>query len=65
VRSVVKTIVCNDTSIALKIKAEPVSILLMQVYMPTSEYEEDEVEELYNIIEELLEEDGKVRQTPS
>ena len=31
----------------------------MQVYMPTSEYEDDEVEELYDIIEEILEEDGK------
>jgi hypothetical protein len=27
--------------------------------MPTSEYEDDEVEELYYIIEEILEEDGK------
>ena len=32
----------------------------MQVYMPTSEYEDDEVEKLYDIIEEILEEDGKV-----
>jgi hypothetical protein len=28
--------------------------------MPTSDYEEDEVEELYDITEETLEEDGKV-----
>ena len=41
VRSVVK-IVCNDRIIAIKLKAEPVNILLMQVYMPTSEYEDDE-----------------------
>jgi uncharacterized membrane-anchored protein len=27
--------------------------------MPTSEYEDDEVEELYDIIEEILEEDEK------
>jgi exonuclease III len=27
--------------------------------MPTSEYKDDEVEELYDVIEELLEEDGK------
>ena len=31
----------------------------MQVYMPTSEYEDDEVEKLYDTIEEILEEDGK------
>jgi len=32
---------------------------MMQVYMPTSEHEDDEVEELCDIIEEILEEDGK------
>jgi len=31
----------------------------MQVYMPTSEYEDDEVENLYDTNEEILEEDGK------
>jgi len=40
VRSVVKKIVGNDRIIALKLKAEPVSILIMQVYMSTSEYED-------------------------
>ena len=44
VRSVVKKIVCNDRIIAIKLKAEPVNILVIQVYMPTSEYEDDEVE---------------------
>ena len=58
VRSVVKKIACNDTIIVIKLKAEPVNILIMQVYMPTSEYE-DEVEKLYDTIEEILEEDGK------
>ena len=38
---------------------EPVNILIMQVYMPTSEYEDDEVEMLYDATEEILEEDGK------
>ena len=59
VRSVVKKIVCNDRVMVLKLKAEPVSLLIMQVYMPTSEYEDDEVEKLYDTIEEILEEDGK------
>ena len=58
-RSVVKKIVCNDRIIALTIKAEPVIIPSVQVYMPISDYEDDEVEELYNINEEILEEDGK------
>ena len=67
VRSVVKKIVCNDRIFALKLKAEPVSILIMQVYMPTSEYsyEDDEVEKLYDTIEEILEKMEKVTQTPS
>jgi hypothetical protein len=54
VRSVVKKIVCNDRIIALKLKAEPVDILIIQVYMPTSEYEDDEVEKVYDTIEEIL-----------
>ena len=35
------------------------NLLIMQVYTPTSEYEDDEVEKLYDTIEEILEEDGK------
>ena len=31
----------------------------MQVYMPKSEHEDDEVEKLYGIIEEILDEAGK------
>ncbi|PNF34252.1 hypothetical protein B7P43_G17273 [Cryptotermes secundus] len=58
VRSVVKKIDCNDRIIALKSKAEPADILIMRVYMPTSEYE-DEVEKVYDTIEEILQEDGR------
>ena len=31
---------------------------MMQVYMPSSVQGDDEVEELYDVIEEILEEDG-------
>ena len=41
------------------IPADPVSILIMQVYMPLSEYEDDGVEKLYDTVEEILEEDVK------
>jgi len=58
VRSVVKKIACNDRIIAIKLKAEPLNIVIMQGYMPTSEYE-DEVENLYDTTAEILEEDGK------
>jgi len=51
VRSVVKKIVYNDRIIAIKLQAELINILMIQVYMPTSEHEDDEVEELYGIIE--------------
>jgi exonuclease III len=59
VKSVVKKSVYSDRIIPVKFKAEPVSILIVQFYMPTSEYEDDEVEELCDIIEDILEEDGK------
>jgi len=59
VRTVVKKIVYNDGIIAIKLQAEPINILMMQEYMPTSEHEDDEAEDLYDIIEEILEEDGK------
>jgi len=59
VRSDVKEIVYNDRIIAIKLQAKPVSILMMQLYMPTSDYEDDEVENLFDTIEEILEEGGK------
>ena len=58
-RSAVKKGVCNDRIIATKLKAEPVNVLIVQVYIPTSEYEDNEMEKLYGTIEEILEEDGK------
>jgi exonuclease III len=58
-RSVVKNNVYNDRIIAIKLQAGPINILMMQVYMPTSEHEDEKVEELCGIIEEILEEDGK------
>jgi exonuclease III len=59
VKSVVKKHVCSDRIIAVKLKAEVVGILIVQMYMPISEYEDDELEELYDIIEEILEVDRK------
>jgi hypothetical protein len=59
VRSIVKKIIYNDRIVAIKLQAEPINILTMQVYMSTSEHEDDDVEELYGIIEEILKGDGK------
>jgi len=58
-RSVVKQIVYNDRIIAFKLQAEPINILMMQVHKSTLEHEDDEVEELYDIIQKILEEDGR------
>ena len=58
VRSVVKKTVYNDRIIAIKLQTELTGILVMQVHMPALEHE-DEVEELFDIIEEILEDDGK------
>ena len=58
-RSVVKKIVYNGRIIGIKLQVEPINILIIQVHMPKSEHEDDEVEELYDTIEEILQEDGK------
>jgi exonuclease III len=38
VGSSVKKIVCNDRLIAVKLNGEPVNVLIVQVYMSTSDY---------------------------
>jgi hypothetical protein len=63
VRIVFKKIV-YDRIIANKLDAKPINILMIQVYMLTSEHEDDGVEELYCVIEEILEGDGKGKQSP-
>jgi exonuclease III len=62
VKSVVKKSVYSDRLIAVKLNAEPVSILIVQVYMPTSDYEDNKVDELYDIIEEFLKRMERARQ---
>jgi exonuclease III len=65
VRSVFKKIVYNDRMVAIKLQAELLNIMMMQVYMSTSEHgddddddvDDDKVEELHDVIEEILEED--------
>ena len=59
VKSVVKKIVCNDRIIAVNLQAEPINILMMNVYIPKSVHEYDEVEDFYNTTEEITEKDGK------
>jgi exonuclease III len=59
VRSAVKNTACNDRIIAIKLQVELVYIWIMQVYMPTSKYKYDKVEEMHDIMKKILEKDGK------
>jgi hypothetical protein len=47
---------CGDRIIMIKMHGELANIVLIQVYMPTSEHSDDEVEVMYEKLEELLRE---------
>ena len=38
----------------IKLKATPRDMIIIQVYMPTSAHDEEEVDDMYEQIEELL-----------
>jgi len=59
VRNVFKKSVCNDRIIYFNLKEKPLSILLLQVYMPKSKHEDDEVEECSDITVDILVDCGK------
>ena len=65
VRSVVKKIVCNDRIIAIKLMAEPVSILIRQVYMATSELKIEKWKSCMTQLKKFLRKMEKVTQTVS
>jgi hypothetical protein len=44
----------SDRLILIRIKSEPVDVVLIQVYMPTSDAEDEEVESIYEQIEDLI-----------
>lgn len=52
---VTKVIQHSDRLMLVKIQAEPVNLVIIQVYMPTSDHSEEEVEELYEEMEVLIE----------
>uniref|UniRef100_A0A8D8R6E3 Craniofacial development protein 2 n=1 Tax=Cacopsylla melanoneura TaxID=428564 RepID=A0A8D8R6E3_9HEMI len=59
-KNVVKVLVKSDRVIAIKFKTDPVDTLIIQVYMPTSKPGTDEeVEEVYKQIEEVIDENGR------
>ena len=40
--------------LVVKVKSEPVNVVFIQVYMPTSEHDENELDEMYDKMEELI-----------
>uniref|UniRef100_A0A8D9ALQ1 Craniofacial development protein 2 n=1 Tax=Cacopsylla melanoneura TaxID=428564 RepID=A0A8D9ALQ1_9HEMI len=58
-KNIIKIIPKSDRIIAMKIRSYPVDTLIIQVYMPTSEADDEDVEEVYKQIEEILDENGK------
>ena len=43
----------------VKISAKPVDIVLVQVYMPTTNHDDDKIEKLYQEISEILHQEGR------
>jgi len=51
---VTKIVPHSDRLLLVRIKANPVDIVLLKVYMPTTEAEDDEIELMYEQIEDLI-----------
>ena len=51
----------SDRLMFVKISAKPVDIVLVQVYMPTTNHDDDEIEKLYEEISEILHQEGRVQ----
>ena len=50
---------CSDRLMIVKISAKPVDIVLMQVYMSTTNHDDDKIEKLYEEISEILHQEGR------
>lgn len=44
----------SDRLIMVKVQAEPVDMVIIQVYMPTTGHDENEIEEMYECIEKFM-----------
>ena len=59
-RSAVEEVECiSDRIMWIKLKGEKLNTLIIQVYMPTSDHQDDEVEEMYDVIEEIINTHGR------
>ena len=43
----------------VRLKGKPVDVVIVQVYMPTTDYKDEEVDAVYERIEELLDKETK------
>ena len=44
----------GDRIVVVKVKADPMDMVIVQAYLPTTDYEDNEVEKLYDQLEEKL-----------
>ena len=49
-KRVLKVDMVSDRIISVKIQADPVDLMIIQVYMPISAHEDDDVDEIYDRI---------------
>src|SRR6478609_6334285 len=43
-----------DRIMVMKVRADPVDMVIVQAYLPTTDYEDEEAEKLYDQLEEIL-----------
>ena len=53
-KRVIKMGAISDRLMLVKIKAEPVDMIVIQVYLPISDYDDEEIEKLYEEIEGVM-----------
>ena len=53
-KRVIRVEQCSDRLMFVKIQAAPVDVVLIQIYMPTTDYEDEEIEMMYEQLNEIL-----------
>src|SRR6476469_1217960 len=44
----------GDRIIVVKVQADPVDMVIVQAYLPTTDYEDEQIEKLYDQLEEII-----------
>lgn len=53
-----------DCLMFVNVSADPVDILIVRVYMPTSDHDENEIDEMYGTVSEILGQEGRGKLIP-